>query len=162
MKLIDERGRLFGKVSLIDILVILFALVMALAVYLRFFSNETTSIRSEGDTFAYTVKVDGVRQWTVEGFHVGDKLWDSDHDTYIGTITSVRSEPSTYEAILADGTYRMAQREGRYDVYLTVEAQGLISNGRYYASRTYEVGANSGIYFYTKYCSVAATVWSMD
>ncbi|MBO5035328.1 MAG: DUF4330 domain-containing protein [Oscillospiraceae bacterium] len=162
MKLIDERGRLFGKVSLIDILVILFALVMALAVYLRFFANETTSIRSEGDTFSYTVKVEGVRHWTADGFHVGDKMWDSDHDTYIGTITSVSSEPSTYETKLADGTYKVAPRDGRYDVYLTVEAEGLISNGRYYASRTYEVGANSGIYFYTKYCSVAATVWSMN
>lgn len=160
-KLIDEKGRLFGKVSLIDIFVLLFALVMAFAVYLRFFSNETTSLRADSDTFTYTVKVEGVRQWTVDGFHEGDKMWDSDHDTYIGTITSVRSEPSTGEYTLVDGTSKIATRGDRYDVYLTVEAEGLISNGRYYASRTYEVGANSGIYFYTKYCSVAATVWSM-
>lgn len=160
-KLIDEKGRLFGKVSLIDIFVLLFALVMAFAVYLRFFSNETTSIRADSDTFTYAVKVEGVRQWTVDGFHEGDKMWDSDHDTYIGTITSVRAEPSVGEFTLADGSYKMAPREGRYDVYLTVEAEGLISNGRYYASRTYEVGTNSGIYFYTKYCSVSATVWSM-
>ena len=49
-KLVDEKGRLFGKVSLIDIFVILFALVLAVAVYLRFFTNETTSLRGENDT----------------------------------------------------------------------------------------------------------------
>ena len=161
MKIIDEKGRLFGKVSLIDIFVVLFALVMVLAVYLRFFSNETTSIRTGGEKFTYTVKVEGVRQWTVDGFHVGDKMWDSDHDTYIGTITAVRSEPSTWEFELSDGTYQVASREGRYDLYLTVEAEGIIKNGRYYASRTYEVGTNSAVYLYTKYCSVTATVWSM-
>ena len=161
-KVIDEKGRLFGKVSLIDIFVVLFALLMVFAVYLRFFSNETTSVRAGTDTFGYTVKVEGVRQWPVDGFHVGDKMWDTDHDTYIGTITSVRSEPAAREFEMADGTLKVGEREGRYDVYITVEAEGLISNGRYYASRTYEVGANSGIYFYTKYCSVAATVWSMD
>lgn len=161
-KLVDEKGRIFGKISLIDIFALFFALLMVFAVYLRFFSNETTSIGTANDTFSYTVKVEGVRQWTVDGFHVGDKMWDTDHDTYIGTITSVRAEPSMWEFELADGTYKVAEREGRYDVYITVDAEGLISNGRYYASRTYEVGANSGIYFYTKYCSVAATVWSMN
>lgn len=160
-KLIDEKGRLFGKVSLVDIFVVLFAFLMVFAVYLRFFSNETTSIRTDNDTFTYTVKVEGVRHWTVDGLHEGDKMWDSDHDTYIGTITSVRSEPSVGEYTLVDGTSKLATREDRYDVYLTVKAEGLISNGRYYASRTYEVGTNSGIYFYTKYCSVAAAVWGM-
>ena len=161
-KIVDEKGRLFGKVSLIDIFVVLFALLMVLAVYLRFFSNETTSLRAGNDSFAYTVKVEGVRQWTVDGFHVGDKMWDTDHDTYIGTITDIRYEPAVKEFEMADGTLKAGVREGRFDVYISVEAEGLISNGRYYASRTYEVGANSGIYFYTKYCSVAATVWSMN
>lgn len=161
-KVIDEKGRLFGKVSLIDIFVVLFALVMVLAVYLRFFSHETTSVRGGNDTFSYTVRINAVRQWTVDGFHVGDKLWDSDHDTYIGTITQVRSEPATWEYDLIDGTLKVANSEGRYDLYLTVEAEGLIKNGRYYASRTYEVGANGIVYFYTKYCSVSGTVWSMN
>ncbi len=135
---------------------------MVFAVYLRFFSNETTAVRGGGDTFTYTVKIDAVRQWTVDGFHEGDKLWDSDQDTYIGTIREVRVEPSTWEFTLVNGTTKVAPREDRYDVYLTVEAQGLISNGRYYASRTYELGANTAVYFYTKYCAVTATVWSID
>lgn len=71
-KLVDEKGRLFGKVSLIDIFVILFALVLAVAVYLRFFTNETTSLRGENDTFTYTLRVNGVRSWTVDGFREGD------------------------------------------------------------------------------------------
>ena len=56
-KLIDEKGRLFGKVSLVDIFVVLFACLMVFAVYLRFFSNETTSIRTDSDTFTSTLTV---------------------------------------------------------------------------------------------------------
>ena len=160
-KLVDEKGRLFGKVSLIDIFVILFALVLAVAVSLRFFTNETTSLRGENDTFTYTLRVNGVRSWTVDGFREGDELWDTDHDTYLGTITKVESAPAVWEYDLMDGSFKEAPARDRYDVYLTVEADGLISNGRYYASRTFEMGANATLYFYTKYCSVAATIWTM-
>lgn len=161
-KLVDEKGRLFGKVSLIDIFVILFALALAFAVYLRFFTNETTSLRGENDTFTYTLRINGVRTWTVDGFQVGDKIWDTDHDTYLGVITGVEAVPATWEYDLMDGSSTVAGSENRYDVYLTVEAEGLISNGRYYASRTFELGANGTLYFYTKYCSVSGTIWAMS
>lgn len=163
-KWIDERGRIFGKVSVIDIFAVLFAVAMVFAFYLRFFASETTSIReNDTDTFTYTVKIDGVRQWTVDGFHEGEKLWDSDNDTLLGTILSIETTPAEGEVVLVDGTTVVATKDNRYDVYLTVEAEGLISNsGRYFASRTYEVGVNSPVYFYTKYCSVSGTVWSLS
>ena len=41
--------------------------------------------------------------------------------------------------------------EGRNDVYLTLSADGLESNGRYYVNRTYEVSVNSYRNIYTKY-----------
>ena len=34
-KLVDEKGRIFGKISLIDIFALFFALLMVFAVYLR-------------------------------------------------------------------------------------------------------------------------------
>lgn len=160
-KWIDEKGRLFGKVSLIDIFVILFALLMAFAVYLRFFSNETTSIRGGNDTFTYVARINGLRQWTVDGFHVGDKLWEEEHDTCMGTIKAIEVVPASWEYDLMTGEVVQASPENRYDVYLTIEAEGLVSDDRYYASRTVEIGVNGYIYFYTKYCAVSATVWSI-
>lgn len=162
-KWIDERGRIFGKVSIIDLFAVVFALAMVFAFYLRFFSGETTSIReSDADTFTYVVKIDSVRQWTVDGFHEGEKLWDSDNDTLLGTIRSIEVKPAESEVYLVDGTSAVVTKDNRFDVYLTVDADGLISeNGRYFASRTYELGANTPIYFYTKYCEVSGTVWSL-
>lgn len=160
-KVIDEKGRLFGKVSLIDIFVVLFALAMVFAVYFRFFSNETTSVRGKSDTITYTIRVNGVRQWAVDGFHVGDKLWEPEFDLCIGTITGIETTPATWEYDLMNGTQTVAGSEGRYDVYLSVEVEGLISKGHYYASRTYELGANFMIRFYTKYCDVVGTVWNI-
>lgn len=160
-KFVDEKGRIFGKVSLIDIFVLFFALVMVFAVYLRFFSNETTSLRGGNDTFTYVACVRGVRQWTVDGFHVGDKLWEDDHETCLGTIAGIEAVPTKWEYDLMTGEIVTASAENRYDVYLTIEAEGLVSNNRYYAARTFEIGANGTIYFYTKYCSVSATVWSI-
>lgn len=163
-KWIDERGRILGKVSLIDIFAVVFVLAMAFAFYLRFFANETTATRADGnDTFTYTVKIDTVRQWSVDGLHVGETLWDSDNGTVLGTITAISPTPATAEVTLVDGTMKTIEKENRYDIYLTIEADGLITEtGRCFASRTYEIGVNTPIYFYTKYCSVVGTVWSLS
>lgn len=163
-KWIDERGRILGKVSLIDVFAVVFALAIVFAFYLRFFASDTTSAQAAGnDTFTYTVKIESVRQWSVDGFHVGETLWDSDNNTVLGTITSIEHTPATAEATLVDGTTKMVERENRYDIYLTIKADGLITEtGRYFASRTYEIGVNTSISFYTKYCSVSGTVWSLS
>lgn len=162
-KRIDNKGRIFGKVSVIDLFVVVFALAMVFAFYLRFFRSETTSVRAEdADTFTYTVKIDGVRQWTVDGFHEGEQVWDSDNDTLLGTIKEIEAVPATAEVSLVNGTTVVTEKDNRFDIYLTIEADGLISeNGRYFASRTYELGVNTPIYLYTKYCWVSGTVWDL-
>ena len=61
MKLIDNNGRLFGKISIIDVLVILVVAAMGAALYLKTNHNEITSTATSNDTITYQVLVSGVR-----------------------------------------------------------------------------------------------------
>ena len=52
MKMIDRNGRLFGKISVIDVLVILVVLVMAAALYFKNIQTHTgTAVTEQTITF---------------------------------------------------------------------------------------------------------------
>lgn len=160
-KLIDEKGRLFGAVSLIDILAVLIVVVLGFAVYTRFFTKEATAVAAVNDTFEYDLRIENVRMLTIDALREGDRIYDTDNDIYLGTITGIEYEDALVESKLADGTYAYAPAENRYDVTLHITAEGLVSSGRYYASRSFEISANAQVWFHTKYCSTSGFVWEI-
>ncbi len=152
-KIMDRQGRLFGKISIIDLLVILVVVVLAVALYMKRNVMEHTSPVTPTTSIVYEVKIPGVRNDILEMYQIGDEVYDTDNNSGspIGTITDIRTEPYQIGATYTDGTYNYPEVEGRSDVYLTLEGQGLITDGRYYVNRTYEVNVNSYRNIHTKY-----------
>jgi hypothetical protein len=159
-KIIDERGRVFGKVSVIDFIVLAIVIVLGVALYMKFNVLEITSNTAKMEPITYTFKVEGVRGYTVDAMKAGDILFDEDNNTgnTIGTITDIKVSDAVKASELADGTFVLGKVEDCYDLLVTVEAQGLKNNGRFYVNKTYEVNANSERTFYTKYCTVTGTI----
>lgn len=153
MKIIDKQGRLFGKVSVIDLVVIAVVVILAAALYLKQTQKVHVSPTTPTTGIVYEVKIPSVREEALDAFQVGDRVYDQDNDSgnAIGTITEVRLEPYRASTTTTDGSYHIYEVEGRKDVYLTLTAEGLVSNGRYYVNRTYEVSVNSYRNIYTKY-----------
>ena len=163
MKIIDDKGRLFGKISLVDILVVMIVIVLGFAVYSRFFTQEQTAVGSvSNDEFTYVLRLNGVRSMTAEALRVGDAIYGTDNGTYLGTISNIEVKDSYQEFATVYGTTVVAPAENRYEVLLTIASEGLITSGKYYVSRSYELGANMTVGFYTKYCSTAGYVWSIE
>ena len=71
-KIIDQNGRLFGKVSVIDLLVVLVVLVMAFALHIK--NNELDASKTSSDanvTITFTVKVENWRaEIELMGVHI--------------------------------------------------------------------------------------------
>lgn len=153
MKIIDKQGRLFGKLSIIDLLVIAVVVILAVALYMKRTQKVHVSPTTPTTGIVYEIKIPSVREEILDDFRVGDKIYDQDNDSgnAIGTIVEIRVEPYTNSTTFLDGTYHVYEVEGRKDVYLTLSTDGLISNGRYYVNRTYEVNVNSYRNIYTKY-----------
>lgn len=159
-KIIDEKGRVFGRISIIDFIVIAIVLVLGIAVYLKFHVLEVTSSSAETTSITYELKISGIRDFTIESIQAGDILFDLNNDSgnSIGTVVSVVSAPARAASELMDGTFVIGNVEGRYDLTLTIEATGLVNSGRYFINKTYEINANSIRSFYTKYCTFSATI----
>jgi hypothetical protein len=159
-RIIDERGRVFGKVSIIDFIVLAIVIVLGVALYMKFNVLEITSNTTKTEPMTYTIKVEGVRSFSMDSIKPGDLLFDEDNNTgnTIGTIRDVASSEAVKESELLDGTLVLGKVEGCYDLIITVEADGLKNNGRFYVNKTYEVNANSKRTFYTKYCTFSGTI----
>ena len=160
MKIIDREGRLFGKISVIDVLVLAVVAVMAVALYVKTNHNDITSTSVSNVPITYQVLARGVRSYVSDAVQVGDFLYEQDRSTggSLGEITDVQVLPGGRLAELNDGTVDTVPVEDGVDLLLTVRGEGIISEGRYSLNRVYELGVNSSRNFCTKYAQFTGTV----
>lgn len=161
-KFIDKKGRIFGIISVIDIIVIAVVVVLAFAIYTKFFVLENTAVATADSEIGYNVTIGNVRNYISDNIKVGDKIYDSETGAQIGTITDVSVSDAETQLALDDGTYVMAPCENRYDVVVSVDAAGIISDGRYYINRNYELNMGLTKNLCTKYVSFSAVITGIE
>ena len=150
-KIIDDKGRIFGKISIIDIVVVIVALVLVVAFYMKFNTGSTPLSSRDTIEVTYTVRIAAIRLSSADLLRIGDKMYSQDTGAYIGTITSIDIRDAEAVDTRVDGTLAIGTVEDRYDVTLTVVAQCSSSNGRLYVDRTFELRANAVYQMFTKY-----------
>lgn len=163
MKLIDRNGRLFGKISIVDVLVIAVVLVMAAA--LSFKNNQTRIGTGVTNTpITYQVLVRGARTYVADAVQVGDQMFDVDRSSGgpLGTITAIEVLPGEKLADLKDGTSEFVPVEDGVNLLLTIEGSGLVSEGRYLLNRVYDLGVNSSRNYYTRYAQFTGVVAAIE
>lgn len=166
MKFIDRNGRLFGKISVIDLLVV--AVVALMAVALNFKNNQThtgTSVTEEPITFQ--IRVRGVRSFVADSIAVGDGLYDQNYSSggrALGRITDIQVErdPGTVISPLSDGTIVLAEAEDTVDLLLTLEGYALLNGKSVAVNRIYDLGVNSARTYYTQRAQFIGTVASIS
>ena len=140
MKLIDREGRLFGKISIIDVLVLAVVIVMAVALYVKTNHREITSTTTSDTPFTYQILVSGVRGYVADAIREKDMLYDVDNSSggALGEITDIQVMEGAKLAEYDDGTMEMTPVEDGVNLLLTVEGRGIISDGRYLVNRVYD------------------------
>lgn len=158
MKIIDRNGRLFGKISVIDVLVILAVAVLAAA--LAFKGSQTHTGTASMTPITFQLRINGDRSHVTSAIRVGDMLYDQDNSSGgpLGEILDIQSSPGRKLATFNDGTIREAPVEDGYTLLLTVRGEGILSNNRYLLNRVYNLGVNTTRNYYTPYVQFTATV----
>lgn len=158
--MIDKNGKLFGKISIIDLFVILAIVGLILGTIYKFTSSKT-DVGTEDSLITYTLKIHGVSEHTVkyyqeEGLLCFDKKMSPTNP--IGTIIKAWSEPYKEVADTNSGIVERKEVPGRITIYIEVETQGLETDTGYFAGGTYELKAGSEVFLVTKYADAIATV----
>ena len=91
-KIIDRNGRLFGFISVIDLLVIVVVAVMGFALYTKNTQMAITSTNTADQTITYQILASGIRTYVAEAVREGDQLFDPDRSSggTLGTITDIQ------------------------------------------------------------------------
>ena len=163
MKIIDKNGRLFGKISVIDVMVILVVAVMAVALYLKTNTMTHTSTVSSNQTITYQLYARGVAESVEDVLRLEDQVFDEDRGNSgcLGKIKNIEILPGTEMISFDDGTVGIVPSEGTVDILLTIEGEGLINGKNYSLNRVYDLGVNSARNFCTHYARFTATVYSI-
>lgn len=121
MKVIDEKGRLFGKLNLIDLAVVVIVVVAVAAVAMKVFGNKAVSaVTSQQVKLTYEVVAEDVPQHVADYCvaHTGGQLMSSGK-LLDGSITGCEA----VDVSEGDGT--------RTDLYFTIEVNTTFSNSAY-------------------------------
>lgn len=158
--IINKDGKLFGKISIIDIAVILILIILAVGIYGRF-SGRTAPPVTSGEKIECTFIVRNIRQNTAAALQKGGPLYDKTSKEYIGEITDVRVDDGQYRVSMADGTFETVVPEERYNAYVTVEFSGKTGANGYYTATNKYLGAGSTVFISSKYAECESTVYSI-
>ena len=129
--IIDEKGKLFGKISIVDIAAILLVFALLGGVYFKLFVYGRNMEKTNATKFNYQVMVSDVRMVSVDALQIGNKVFDEDTKEYLGIIVDKEIKPCQLNLLKNDGTYVKAEKPDRYNVIITVEATGIVNNEGY-------------------------------
>lgn len=123
-KILDEKGRLFGKINVIDLVLIVVIVLAVIAVGWKLAGDRLTSAVVGEKHIEYVVKCERVEQLLADGLALKDfpeKLMSSGSYTS-GSVESYSCEPHMLSACGEDGEALSCAEEGYYDLYFTISA----------------------------------------
>ena len=122
--MIDNSGRIKGRVSLIDIILVAAILVLAVGFVYTRLSPRIAALVNPSEEFHVVIQSDGVRQFIVDAVEIGDIMFRQHDRQPLGRVVAIDVGPSFGYLHHPDGTASWVEREGRYALNVTLEAVG--------------------------------------
>ncbi len=157
----DKNGKIKGKFNIIDLLAIILIIAVVIGIAVRFKSTVTTAVKSD-EEFIYTVKVESVRDYTIEALKKGGKITDKKSEIDLGEIVAVESEPSKIQTERADGKIIMADQPDRYTAIVTIKTHGKESDNSYITADSNELSVGRTTDVYSKYVHTSGKIMSVE
>lgn len=119
MKVLDEKGRLFGIINIIDLFVLL-VIVIIVAGGIWFVSRNDENETGPLEAYEVTIKCPELDAEIADYLHEGDRLYYGNGFTDV-VITGVSVEPAKIDIVHDDGTITVTTHPEKKDIYVTVE-----------------------------------------
>lgn len=140
--MIVKNGKLFGKISIIDIIIVvaLVAVLLFIAGRLGIFSPKQ-AVASNTGKMRITFYQEEVNTFTVDNIKTGDPVSESLKNVSLGNVVDIKSDKSISWGVNNDGKQVKSTKAGFSSVYITTEANGLIdSNGIMAGGSRFNIG----------------------
>lgn len=124
MKIINEKGKLFGVINIVDLLVVLAVIAVAAGIGYKLFATQIADATAEQAAMTVTVRVRGATPFLVEevqrNSQVGKQMVSG--NSYVNaTITDMKIEDYVQQVTTADGSIVNATDPSKKDLVFTIE-----------------------------------------
>lgn len=152
--LLDKRGKLFGKVSIVDLLVILIVIVAILGGFATYhkLSGKTVLTENKGllqnsplGVLEVQMRIKDVRQFTTDAICVGDEVFANDTGKRLGEITDIKTEPAKKLIYDKNGQAVHAEVPDKTDIIITVHVPGSRLEGGYFTADNVQLVYDSSV-----------------
>jgi len=127
MKLINEKGKLFGIINLVDLACILIVLLLVVGVGWNIFGNQVQEVVSTTTTMTTTLRIRGTPPYLLESVDVnelvGEQLVMGSGYVSDAYITDVWLEPYVMQTQDSNGVIHDAQDPSKMDVMIVIESE---------------------------------------
>jgi hypothetical protein len=143
--MIDEKGRIGGKVNLVDLVIVLILVAAVVFVAVKFFGPESTAANTEKVIISFYN--DDCPTYVAEALNEGDVVWDSSSNVTVGTVKDWTSVPATAYILDANSDPIAIPADGYCYLTLNCEAEGVIGeHGVTIGGTLYGVGHTLTLY----------------
>lgn len=138
MKIIQDK-KLFGKISIFDVIIILIGIVILIFAYTYLYSSNSIKVGNTYFTTKFQIKLDNLPVGTSSYVSKGDLVYDNETNVYIGKVIDL--EVQEYKKIIEDyenDKYVESTVPNRETIILTLETlvydarADLITENNYY------------------------------
>lgn len=146
--MIDKNGKLFGKINIIDLLIILIVIAAVVFFATKMFSPAKESTKADTTKVAITFYADEAPMNVTDMLVEGAPSFEETTNVGFGNVTSFSSEEAYGWMSDAEGNLIKGPLVGYEYLTVSVEVDGSLNdNGVYLGGRLYCVGANYTMHF---------------
>jgi len=127
--LIDSKGKLFGKISIVDILIVVMIVGVIGGVGYKFAKSRTSTPFSKKDTIKVTFFQEEVSGFVPGAVKVGAIVTDNATGSVFGKVVSVKADKAVSFATNSSGDMVQTSKPGYNSITVEVEGQGIFKDG---------------------------------
>ena len=143
--IIDRQGRIAGKVSLIDIALVLLVIGLIAGYGYRKMSGIAKTIVNTNNTFYVTLDVEPLRQFSIDAINIDDIFYKQHEQLPLGKVVAIRKQTAKNVIDRPDGTAVYVEMQDKYALFITLECTGNVSGSGFYVNGSSQISAGSDI-----------------
>lgn len=125
--ILDKKGKLFGKISIVDVLVILIVIAVGAGLYYKFGKSGTVTPFTKTSTIQMSVYLETANDYFVKNIKVGDVVKDRVQNVVMGKVVDIEIGPDISYFINDKGLVVKGSRENYSSVTITFQGEGIYS-----------------------------------
>lgn len=153
--ILDKKGRIFGKVSIIDVLIVLILIAGVAVAWPKFFKKDTgTPLTVKNDKLRIVLYQEEAPIFAADAINIGDAATEKVLNSSFGKVTDVKKDKSVSWAKTKDGKQVRSSKDDFSSIYITLEGSGIygnngvkIGNGEYFVGQQVNVFVGSSILY---------------